>query len=102
MSVLLCDPDTGYTYTGTFPPMKEHDMAEKKSKSDQQSTVQANKAPDAQQPGVTEANQDWETYRAETPEAQDQPSAFNRPEYEEQALEANAEAVKAATHEPGA
>lgn len=45
------------------------------SDKDQESTVRANQAPDAEQPGVSHANQDYEKFRSETPEAQSLPTS---------------------------
>jgi hypothetical protein len=42
-------------------------MSEKK----QESTLRANQEPTAQQPGVSHANQDFEEFRANTPEVED-------------------------------
>ena len=53
---------------------KSQDKARKQAQ-EQENEVHAQQAPDAEQPGVTTANQDWEGYRAETPGAQDQPTA---------------------------
>ena len=63
-------------------------MSDKKSETRAETTATDQQAPDTQQPGVSHASQDWEEYRANTPEAQDQPSALDRPEQDEKALAA--------------
>jgi hypothetical protein len=50
-------------------------MSKDQPQEQQESTVRANQAPDAEQPGVSNAHQDYEQFRAETPEAQSPPAS---------------------------
>jgi hypothetical protein len=50
---------------------KSEQKGELKSEGTLSGTLAANQEPTAQQPGVSHANQDFEEFRANTPEAQD-------------------------------